>query len=76
MMACPNCGCMERDHRGILTCRCPYYPITNKTLRRDCVKNGKCPECGGELDTGWECNKCNYDAQPIVADLPPDWPCA
>jgi len=21
--ACSNCGCEERDHRGILTCRCP-----------------------------------------------------
>lgn len=21
--ACANCGCEERDHRGILTCRCP-----------------------------------------------------
>ena len=24
--ACSNCGCEERDHRGILTCRCPERP--------------------------------------------------
>lgn len=24
--ACSNCGCEERDHRGILTCRCPDTP--------------------------------------------------
>lgn len=27
----------------------------------------KCPMCLGELDTGWECNDCNYDAMPLVA---------
>ena len=26
------------------------------------VKNDVCPKCGGELDTGWECNSCGYDA--------------
>jgi hypothetical protein len=25
------------------------------------VKNDICPECGGSLDTGWECNKCGRD---------------
>lgn len=25
-----------------------------------------CPKCGGELDTGWECNSCGYDAIPFV----------
>lgn len=29
---------------------------------RDCVDGDKCPKCGGELDTGWECNDCGYDA--------------
>ena len=24
--ACGNCGCEERDHRGLLTCRCPCLP--------------------------------------------------
>ena len=22
-LQCYNCGCEERDHRGLLTCRCP-----------------------------------------------------
>jgi tRNA(Ile2) C34 agmatinyltransferase TiaS len=25
-----------------------------------------CPRCRGELDTGWECNDCGYDARPLV----------
>jgi hypothetical protein len=27
-----------------------------------------CPACGGKdvLDTGWECNVCNFDAMPII----------
>lgn len=25
-----------------------------------------CPRCLGELDTGWECNDCGYDAQPHI----------
>jgi len=25
-----------------------------------------CPMCFGELDTGWECNNCGYDAKPLV----------
>lgn len=25
-----------------------------------------CPRCRGELDTGWECNDCGYDAKPLV----------
>ena len=23
-----------------------------------------CPSCGGDLDTGWECNSCNLDWMP------------
>lgn len=26
----------------------------------------KCPMCLGELDTGWECNDCDYDAKPLA----------
>ena len=25
-----------------------------------------CPKCGGELDMGWECNSCGFDAMPLV----------
>jgi hypothetical protein len=30
--------------------------------------NERCPhsECRGDLDTGWECNRCGYDAKWIV----------
>lgn len=31
----------------------------NEALAKDDV----CPKCLGELDTGWECTKCGYDAQ-------------
>jgi hypothetical protein len=26
------------------------------------VTQDKCPKCRGELDVGWECNDCGYDA--------------
>ena len=25
-----------------------------------------CPKCGGELDTGWECNNCGADCRPLI----------
>jgi len=30
------------------------------------VNRDECPKCGGELDTGWECNDCGFDAKPIL----------
>lgn len=27
----------------------------------DLKKDGPCLMCGGELDTGWECNECGAD---------------
>lgn len=24
----------------------------------------KCPRCGDQLDTGWECTACGFDAMP------------
>ena len=39
------------------------YPVKSHTLRRLLARRDKCPECGGELDTGFECNSCGYDAQ-------------
>lgn len=27
-----------------------------------------CPRCLGELDTGWECDKCGYDAEPLFTN--------
>lgn len=46
------------------------FPIRIPILRRLCAKNDKCPECGSELDTGWECISCGYDA--INDAYPPD----
>jgi tRNA(Ile2) C34 agmatinyltransferase TiaS len=40
------------------------FPIKSPALRRYVAGvEGRCPECGGELDTGWECNDCEYDAR-------------
>lgn len=30
----------------------------------------RCPKCGGDLDTGWECTSCGYDAEPHVVREP------
>lgn len=32
------------------------------------VAKDKCPRCRGQLDTGWECNDCGYDAMPIAQE--------
>lgn len=38
---------------------------------RDVNGLNRCPKCGGDLDTGWECTVCGYDAQQhVVADEP------
>jgi tRNA(Ile2) C34 agmatinyltransferase TiaS len=39
------------------------YPAKSPALRRSLARRDICPECGGALDTGWECNACGYDAQ-------------
>lgn len=39
------------------------FPLQSPALRRACAREDICPECGGELDTGWECNDCKYDAR-------------
>lgn len=31
------------------------------------INEDRCPNCLGELDTGWECNSCGYDATPWMA---------
>lgn len=36
------------------------------TFEQKCTAVNMCPKCGGELDTGWECNSCGYDAFPHV----------
>lgn len=33
---------------------------------RTLISEDRCPMCLRELDTGWECNSCGYDARPWV----------
>lgn len=33
-----------------------------KRFRQELIKEDCCPKCLGELDEGWECNQCGYDA--------------
>ena len=28
-----------------------------------------CRECGGELDTGYECNRCGFDMLPFIKQI-------
>lgn len=34
---------------------------TLREFRRAIIAEDTCPECLGELDTGGECNTCDYD---------------
>ena len=42
----------------------------SRTFEQKCADVDMCPKCGGELDTGWECNKCGFDAMPLVSLTP------
>jgi tRNA(Ile2) C34 agmatinyltransferase TiaS len=37
-----------------------------RELAEEYAANDICPKCYGELDTGWECTKCGYDAKPLI----------
>ena len=39
------------------------FPVKQKEHRELLIAEDCCPECGGELDTGWECNRCDFDAK-------------
>ena len=39
-------------------------PLTN--YQRNLVREDRCPRCRGQLDTGWECLDCGYDAEWIA----------
>jgi tRNA(Ile2) C34 agmatinyltransferase TiaS len=42
------------------------FPLQSVAVRKWTAMQDICPECGGELDTGWECNSCGFDALPLV----------
>ena len=44
-------------------------PLVRAEHRGLYIAHDFCPECGGELDTGWECNDCGFDAKPEADDI-------
>lgn len=46
------------------------FPAKTRPVRLELIKEDVCPECGGSLDTGWECNDCDFDARPELAASP------
>lgn len=47
------------------------YPVKSEAVRKELVRDETCPQCGHELDTGWECTnrKCRFDAALIAKKL-------
>lgn len=39
------------------------FPVKSSAVRSELIREDKCPDCGGDLDTGWECNSCGADFQ-------------
>ncbi|WP_155755370.1 hypothetical protein [Burkholderia multivorans] len=41
------------------------YPVKSQALRRHMMRHDiTCPECGGQMDVGYECNSCGFDGMP------------
>lgn len=45
--------------------------VVHPSTRAMVKKKELCPRCGGELDTGFECNDCGYDALWLVDENKP-----
>ena len=58
------------DLRGSVLRAVKRYPVKSNAVRRSLIAEDICPECGGELDTGWECNDCGFDARDIAITIP------
>lgn len=41
-----------------------YSDSVSASLAAALVEDDYCPRCLGELDTGWECTDCGFDAAP------------
>ena len=39
------------------------WPVKRPVIRTELLKQDRCPDCGGSLDTGWECNDCGFDGR-------------
>lgn len=54
---------MIENSSGLMT---PFHPTNADKLA--VLIDDKCPkpDCRGDLDTGWECNACGFDAKWIV----------
>jgi hypothetical protein len=40
--------------------------VVHPKVARD-IKEDRCPVCSGELDTGFECLDCGFDALPLLS---------
>ncbi|WP_176331567.1 hypothetical protein [Burkholderia vietnamiensis] len=41
------------------------FPIKSPALRRHMMRHDMtCPECGDQMDVGYECNGCGFDGMP------------
>ncbi len=58
---CPKCGRRASEIVGQMGHVCSFVPKREFEY---------CPTCGGELDTGWECNKCGLDWREWVLQPP------
>ena len=71
---CLKMAALEREagdpeiSAGVMAMDPTKYPIKNQILRRALAKQNECPECGDELDTGWECTECGFDARPLALE--------
>jgi hypothetical protein len=41
-------------------------PLRRMYLKKYVANKGFCPQCGYDLDTGFECLKCNFDAIGLI----------
>jgi hypothetical protein len=71
----PLLGCISFQAQGNLWRSANRYPLVGYPIRHPrqrqaaILARGQCPECGGELDTGNECNECGFDAMPELGGL-------
>lgn len=59
---------LSKRARDVLGRGCPDVKPDEPCRAADVelAENDVCPRCGGELDTGWECNSCKFDARYLI----------